>query len=145
NPESTWTRNYLGVTEPTSEEARAALKQAAGGAAELLIYNGHGNSVRLGAMNPRIVDTGSVQEWTGTSVFIQNACTVNWVAKNENGWRSIAMQALSQPQGGISASIGATTYTQPEPCAQFTIQLLRQAQPSGVRWGDCLLRTQQWA
>ncbi len=28
------------------------------------------------------------------------------MAKNENGFKNLAMQALTQPQGGIAASVG---------------------------------------
>jgi len=52
------------------------------------------------------LDVDLVQNWKGNVVFLQSTCTANWMANNVSGWKSLAMQAMTQPQGGISA--GAT-------------------------------------
>jgi hypothetical protein len=145
NPEFTWQKNYLGITYATSPEVTAALKVAANGGADVLLYSGHGNAVRLGKNNPRIADTSTVQEWTGHSVFLQSTCTANWMAKDEAGYKSIAIQALTQPQGGISASIASSTYMNSDNAADFMNQLIKNANVSGMRWGNALMKTQQWA
>ncbi|HLX60329.1 MAG TPA: autotransporter-associated beta strand repeat-containing protein [Planctomycetota bacterium] len=148
NPELAWQRNYLGVTAQSSPDVTAALTQAANGGADILFYVGHGNAVRLGKNDPRILETDStadtVQNLTGNAVFLQATCTGNWMAKNETGYRSIAIQALTQPQGGISASIGTSTYMQSEYAVAFMSRLLQNASAGG-RWGDALMKTQQWA
>src|SRR5882724_6108499 len=120
------------------------MTQAANGGADLLAYIGHGNAVRLGNTSPRILDTLSVSAWTGYSVFLQSTCTANWMAKNEAGYQSIAIQALTQPQGGISASIASSTYMNSQNATEFMSQLLTNAGTT-QRWGNALLTTQQWA
>jgi hypothetical protein len=145
HPELTWQRNYLGVTSATEPEVRAAMKDAANGGANWLFYVGHGNAVHLGKVDPRILDTNNVQEWTGNVIFLQATCTANWMVKNEAGYKSIAMQALTQPQGGISAGIGSSTYMNPQAGMEFMNQLVANAQSGGMRWGGALLKTQQWA
>jgi hypothetical protein len=139
-----WQRNYLGVTWQTSLEVTAALKDAANGGADTILYVGHGNALSLGNEVPRILDTQTVQEWTGNVVFLQSTCTANWMAKNERGYRSIAIQALTQPQGGICASIGSSTYMRSEVATNFMSQVLRNAN-STTRWGDALKNAQRWA
>src|SRR5207248_1454136 len=57
NPDLAWQRNYLGATVQTSPEVTAALIDAANGGADWLLYVGHGNSVRLGKDDPRILQT----------------------------------------------------------------------------------------
>lgn len=147
NPEVSWTRNYLGITYQTAAEATESMRQAACGGADLLIYNGHGSAIHLGANDPHILDTDSVQTWTGDVVFIAATCTFNWVAKVEQNYRSIPIQALVQPQGGMAASIGTTTYMDAGPDMAFVQQLLTQMNSGGskARWGDVLLKAQQWA
>jgi hypothetical protein len=146
-PDLSFTRNYVGVTCETAVEATESMAQAASGGAELMFYNGHGNSARLGNNVPRILDAVTVQEWKGNVVFIAATCTFNWVAKNEDGYRSIPIQAMVQPQGGMAASISTTTYMNSTPAIDFTKQLLTQSQNLGsqARWGDVVLRAQQWA
>ncbi|HLX64869.1 MAG TPA: C25 family cysteine peptidase, partial [Planctomycetota bacterium] len=147
NPSITWTRNYLGVTSQDAVSVNEAMTQAANGGASVLLYNGHGSAARLGAAAPRILDTDTVQAWNGNVVFIAATCTFNWVAKDENGYHSIPIQAMVQPQGGMAASIATTTYMESAPAVEFTKQLLSQSQSLGAkaRWGDVLLRAQQWA
>ncbi len=147
NPTVTWTRNYLGITSPTAADATEALRQAACGGADIIIYNGHGSAAHLGNSSPHILDTTSVQAWTGDVVFMGATCTLNWVAKAQNNYRSVPIQALVQPQGGMAASIGTTTYMQSGPDVAFVQQLLAQCRnsASGARWGDVLLGAQQWA
>ncbi len=145
HPEFTWQRNYLGVTSPDSPSVTAALTTAANGGAHLLIYAGHGNSVRLGKNDPRILDTNSVQAWTGNTVFLQATCTALWMADDVPGFRNIAMQALVQPQGGLSASIGTSTYMDSACAADFMDHLLQNIGANSARWGDALLMTQKWA
>jgi hypothetical protein len=145
HPEVAWQKNYLGVTYQTSPEVTQSMKDAANGGADILIYIGHGNATRLGNEVPRILDTVTVQEWTGNVVFLQSTCTANWMAKNEDGYRSIAIQALTQPQGGISASIASSTYMSSESATAFMNQLLANANAGSLRWGNALLKTQQWA
>ncbi len=102
-PDVSWTRNYLGTTTESVTDVRSALARAANGEADVIVFEGHGNSVRLGKLDPRIVDTlapDSIQSWQGSSVFIQNGCVANWMANPVTGWRSIAMLGLSQPGGG---------------------------------------------
>src|ERR1043165_2766233 len=123
------------------------MAQAANGGADVLFYNGHGSAARLGATVPRILDTDTVQAWQGDVGLIATTCTFNWVAKAESDYRSIPIQAMVQPQGGIAASIGVTTYMNSIPGTEFTKQLVTQVHSlgSGARWGDVLLRSQQWA
>ena len=144
HPDLAWQANYLGVTYQTSPEVTVALTAAANGGADVLMYIGHGNSVRLGNEVPRILNNDSVAAWTGYSVFLQSTCTANWMAANQAGFQGIAMQALTQPQGGISASIASSTYMNAQNAAEFMSQLLTNAGTS-KRWGDALLKTQQWA
>ncbi|MEI6235469.1 MAG: C25 family cysteine peptidase [Planctomycetota bacterium] len=144
-PDLTWQENYKGRTYQTSPEVTAAMKTAANGGADWLMYSGHGNAARLGAVDPRILDVAGVQEWTGNTVFLQATCTANWMAKNVNDYKSIAIQALTQPQGGISASIGTSTYMNSDVATMFMSQLLKNAGSPTARWGTALLRTQQWA
>ncbi|HLX63152.1 MAG TPA: C25 family cysteine peptidase, partial [Planctomycetota bacterium] len=148
HPDLAWQPNYLGVTYQTSPEVTAALTNAANGGADLLMYIGHGNAVRLGKDDPRILETDStadtVKNLTGNAVFLQSTCTANWMAKNEAGYQSIAIQALTQPQGGISASIASSTYMNSQNATEFMSQLLTNAGTT-QRWGNALLKTQQWA
>jgi hypothetical protein len=110
HPDLTWQRNYLGTTSNDPAAVTSVLQTAAGGSADLVLYSGHGNSVRLGKTDPRILDVDKVQLWTGNTVLLQSTCTANWMANDAPGFKSIAMQALTQPQGGISASIASSTY-----------------------------------
>jgi autotransporter-associated beta strand protein len=147
NPDMPFTRNYLGITYQNADDVTASMAQAANGGADVLFYNGHGSAARLGATVPRILDTDTVQAWQGNVVLIATTCTFNWVAKAESDYRSIPIQAMVQPQGGIAASIGVTTYMNSIPGTEFTKQLVTQVHSlgSGARWGDVLLRSQQWA
>ncbi|HLX64168.1 MAG TPA: C25 family cysteine peptidase [Planctomycetota bacterium] len=144
NPEMTWQKNYLGVTYATSPEVTSAMAQAANGGADWIVYVGHGNAVRLGNEVPRILDTDTVQAWTGNAIFLQSTCTGNWMANDVQNYKSIAIQALTQPQGGISASIGTSTYMNSSYATEFMGQLMNTAS-SGGRWGDALMKTQTWA
>ncbi|HLX62940.1 MAG TPA: kelch repeat-containing protein [Planctomycetota bacterium] len=145
HPELAWQRNYLGTTSNDPADITAALNTAANGAADVLLYSGHGNALRLGKDDPRILDTEKVQLWTGHTIFLQATCTANWMAKDESDYKSIAIQALTQPQGGISASIASSTYVTADAHVEFMNQLLKNANASGTRWGDALLKTQQWS
>ena len=144
-PDLSWQPNYLGVTYQSSPEVTTAMTTAANGGADWLVYVGHGNAVGLGNESPQILDTNSVQNWTGHTVFLQSTCTANWMAKDVQDYKSIAIQALTQPQGGISASIGTSTYMCSEYAVAFMTQLMKTAGASGMRWGDALMKTQQWA
>src|SRR6185436_16207471 len=117
------------------------------GGADIIVYNGHGNSVRLGKAAPRILDVESVQAWKGNVVLLQSTCTAHWMAKNEPGYKSIAIQALTQPQGGISASIGTSTYMNSDAGVAFMNRLIGDVNggAKSVRWGTALMRAQQWA
>ena len=145
NPSMLWQRNYLGTTSDDAAVVTTTLQTAACGGADLAIYSGHGNSVRIGKNVPRILDNDRVQFWTGNIVFLQCTCTANWMANDAPGFRSIAMQALSQPQGGISASIASSTYVTADASVQFMSQLLKNANAPGMRWGDALMQAQQGA
>jgi hypothetical protein len=149
NPEFTWQRNYLGVTTQAYSDATAAITAAANGGANLLLYVGHGNAVGLGGeVGPdaqKILDTTSVQTWTGNVVLVQTTCNANWMAKDVQPYYSIAIQALTQPQGGISAGIGTSTYMNSDVAAAFTNTLLQNATVPGTRWGTALLHSQQQA
>ncbi len=146
NPDFTWQENYFGQTYASAAEVTAAMADAANGGADLIYYVGHGNSVHLGKNDPRLLDPNLVHQWHGNVVFIQTTCTANWMAKNETGFKSIAIQALTQPQGGIAANIASSTYVSSADTSAFMAQLLKNAQSGGtMRWGQALLRTQQWA
>lgn len=146
NPELLWQTNTLGVTYHSSPEVSAAMADAANGAADVLLYAGHGNASRLGKDAPRILDVDSVQNWRGNVIFLQATCTANWMAQNQTGFKSIAMQALTQPQGGISASIASSTYMNSDVAIQFMNQLLKNVSDGkSRRWGHALMRAQQWA
>ena len=141
-----WTRNYLGVpASNTQPVVTAALQRAASGDADLIVYVGHGNASHLGAAAPHLLDTDSVQSWSGNIVFLQSTCTANWFANNVADYQSIAIKALTQPQGGIVASIASTTYCTPPPALDFMEQLLKNASAQNGRWGGALLRAQQYA
>ncbi len=142
-PEKSWQMNALGVTHNSAQEVTDSLRAAASGGADWLLYVGHGNASKLGKDDPRILDTNSVQSWSGSAVLLQATCTAHWMAKNENGFQSIAMRALTH--GGIAASVGTSTYMVSDCAVDFMTQLMRKADFSGTRWGDALLETQQWA
>jgi hypothetical protein len=144
SPQIAWTKNYL-TDGKTPVEVNADMDAAANGGADVILYVGHGNAARLGKDNPRILDVDSVQEWTGNVVLLQATCTANWVANDVDSYHSIAIQGLTQPQGGIAASIGTTTYMESAPGTAFMRQLIAQAQASNMRWGTAVLRAQQWA
>jgi len=147
-PDLTWQPNYLGVTYQTDSEVTTAMTAAASsgtGGADWIVYIGHGNALHLGSANNVILDTDSVQNWTGHSVFVQCTCTGNWMAKDESGYKSLAIQALTQPQGGIAASIGTSTYMNSDCAVEFASQLLKNANSGGMRLGTALMKAQQWA
>lgn len=150
-PDTAWQPNYLGVTYQTPPEVTSALTTAANGGADWIIYIGHGNAVGLGNATPKILDTTSVQSWAGNVVLLQSTCTANWMAKNVNDYKSIAIQALTQPQGGIAASIGTSTYMNSDCAVPFLAQLIKNADTGGagpgsrMRWGVALMKAQQWA
>jgi hypothetical protein len=144
-PELSWTKSYLGSNAPDAPAVTESLREAATGNADAIVYIGHGNSARLGASVPRILDVDKIQAWTGNVVLLQATCTANWVAKDESGFRSIAIQGLVQPQGGIGASIGSSTYVHADNSTEFIARVLSEAQAPRVRWGDAVRRAQQWA
>ncbi len=144
-PDLAWQPNYLGVTYQTSAEVNAAMTDAANGGADWIVYVGHGNASRLGRLAPRILDTDTVQAWTGNVVFLQSTCTANWAAGDTTVFNSIAVQALTQPQGGISASIASSTYMNSDCAVEFMGQLMKTANTAGMRWGNALMKAQQWA
>ena len=123
-------RNYLGITAQTFGDATSAITTAANGAADLLIYVGHGNAIGLGNATPKILDTTSVQNWHGHLPLLQCTCTANWMAKDVQNYHSIAIQALTQPQGGICASIGTSTYMNSACDVAFMGQLVKNARPA---------------
>jgi hypothetical protein len=142
----TWEKNYLGApVDHDQPTVSSALRNAATGAADVIVYIGHGNALHLGNDAPYILDTDSVENWTGNVVFLQSTCTANWVAKDVANYQSIAIKALTQPQGGIAASIATTTYCTSAPAVDFMEQLLLQAQTGPARWGDALVKAQQYA
>ncbi len=145
NPDLSWQQNYLGITCATADDVNAAMTAAANGGADWILYSGHGNSSRLGKAAPHILDVDTVQAWTGNIVFLQSTCTANWMANDTQDFKSIAIQALTQPQGGISASIGTSTYMNSSYAMPFMAQLVKTANMSSMRWGDALMKTQQWA
>jgi hypothetical protein len=68
------------------------------------------------------------------------------MAKNVYDYKSIAIQALTQPQGGISASIATSTYMNSDYAVPFMSQLMKNADSGArTRWGNALMKTQQWA
>ncbi len=144
-PDMAWQRNYLGITYTTAPEVTTAMTAAANGGADWIVYIGHGNASRLGKFAPRILDVAGIQAWTGDVVFIQSTCTANWAAGNTTVFTSIAVQGLTQPQGGISASIASSTYMNSDYAVEFMGHLLKNADSGGMRWGTALMMTQQWA
>ena len=145
HPDIAWQRNYLGVTAQVPGDATTAMTTAANGGADLLVYVGHGNALGLGNASPKILDTTSVQNWHGNVPLLQSTCTANWMAKDVQNYHSIAIQALTQPQGGISASIATSTYMNSDVAVKFMDRLLKNANVGGMRWGTALLQSQQWA
>ena len=145
NPEISWQRNYLGVTAQVPGDATTSMTTAANGGADMLIYVGHGNAIGLGNGSPRILDTTSILNWTGNVPFLQSTCTANWMAKDVQPYYSIAIQGLTQPQGGLSVSIGTSTYMNSDVAVAFMTNLLKNANVSGMRWGTALLQSQQQA
>ncbi|MCY3021776.1 MAG: C25 family cysteine peptidase [Planctomycetota bacterium] len=144
-PEISWSKAYLGVTHANPPLVTEAMRQAASGDADLIVYIGHGNSRILGTCSPPILDANSVQTWTGNVVLLQDTCTANWFLRNEPDFHSIAIQALTQPQGGIAASIATTTYMLSMPDTEMITEIIKQAGTPGARWGEALLAAQQWA
>ncbi len=146
-PDLAWQPDYLGVTYQTSAEVNAAMTSAANGGADWLVYVGHGNASRLGKTVPRILDVAGIQAWTGNTVMLQSTCTANWAAADQAGLKTIAIQGLTQPQGGISASIASSTYMNSDMGVAFMTQLMATASGGGKsqRWGQALLKAQQWA
>ena len=149
HPEFTWQKNYVGVTAQQISDATEAMTAAANGGADLLVYIGHGNAAGLGGQigvdAVKILDGTSVQNWHGNVPLLQSTCTGNWMAKDVADYKCIAIQALTQPQGGISASIGTSTYMNSDAGVAFMNQLLTRANRSGQRWGTALMQAQQWA
>jgi len=141
----TWQPNYLGVTYQTAPEVTTAMASAANGGADWIVYIGHGNASVLGDGIPRILDTIAVQAWTNDVVFLQSTCSANWMAKNVYDYKSIAIQALTQPKGGISASVGTSTFMNSDYAVNFMAQLMKDADTSGMRWGTAVMKAQQWA
>ena len=146
NSQITWSKNYFGVpVENDLPGVSTALTAAANGAADVIVYVGHGSALHLGNQQPYILDTNAVQQWTGNVVLLQETCTANWIAKDVVGYQSIAIKALTQPQGGIALSIGNTTYCTATPAIDVLNNLLQNTskQYSGkmtTRWGDVLLQ-----
>ena len=145
SPDIAWQRNYLGVTAQVPGDATMAMTTAANGGADMLIYVGHGNAIGLGNASPRILDTTSIQNWTGNVPLLQATCTAHWMAKDVQPYYSIAIQGLMQPQGGLSVSIGTSTYMNSDVAVAFMTNLLKNANVSGMRWGIALLQSQQQA
>lgn len=146
NSQFSWSKNYFGVPiENDQPKLNSALTTAASGGADIIVYVGHGNAVHLGNQPPYLLDTDSVQKWTGDVVLLQSTCTANWIAKDTANYQSIAIKALTQPQGGIAMSIGNTTYCTATPAVDFMNHLMTQASTQHKRWGDALLRTLQYA
>jgi len=141
-----WSKNYLKTPANNDQAAvNATLTRTANGGADLIVYLGHGNSMQLGKSAPYILDTNSVQSWSGNVVFLQSTCTANGFAKNQLNDQNIAIRALTQRQGGIAASIATTTYCTAAPALDFMQNLLLQANSPKLRWGDALMKAQQYA
>ncbi|HLX60660.1 MAG TPA: C25 family cysteine peptidase [Planctomycetota bacterium] len=142
-----WQRNYLGVTAQNPSDVTAAMTTAANGGADWLLYIGHGNALHLGAANRQLLGLDDLQNWTGNVVLLQSTCTANWMANDVAGYKSLAIQALTQPQGGISAGIGTSSYMNSANATAFMDQLLSGSANAATnpRWGNVLMKTQQWA
>ncbi|MEI6231938.1 MAG: C25 family cysteine peptidase [Planctomycetota bacterium] len=146
NSQVTWSKNYFGVPIQHDQPAvSAALTAAANGGTDVIVYVGHGSALHLGNQLPYILDTDSVQQWTGNVVLLQGTCTANWIAKDVVDYQSIAIKALTQPQGGIALSIGNTTYCTATPAVDVLNNLLQntskqQRGKQTMRWGDVLLQ-----
>ena len=133
------------MTVQQPSDATTAITAAANGGADLLVYVGHGNAIGLGNASPKILDTTSILNWTGNIPFLQSTCTAHWMAKDVPNYHSIAIQGLTQPQGGLSVSIGTSTYMNSDVAVAFMNNLLTNANVSNMRWGTALLKSQQWA
>jgi hypothetical protein len=143
-PEITWTRDYLAITHADVADVTADMTAAANGGADVILYIGHGSAVKLGKGAPAILDVNSVQTWTGNVILLQATCTSAWIAQNVDDYHSLAIQGLTQPGGGLAASLGTSTFMASAPAVAFMTQLLQSVQTSGT-WGQALMQTQQWA
>ncbi|MCK6471413.1 MAG: C25 family cysteine peptidase [Planctomycetes bacterium] len=140
-PEHVWRRAYLGLTHATADGVGDALRDAANGEAELIVYVGHGSSSKLS--KETIMTVADAAGWTGNVVFVQSTCTPNYFIHNVPGYYSIAEALLTQPQGGIAASLGTTTYLASPPASEFMKELLNASRTPGVRWGEALRAAQR--
>jgi autotransporter-associated beta strand protein len=145
SPEIAWSKTYLGVNVATAPEITQALQNATDAHTDLIVYVGHGNSRVWGRELPRILTVDDVAKWHGSAVLLQSTCNGNWMARDEIDYHSIAIQGMCQPQGGIVASISTSTYMESAPAVEFMQTLLRSAAAEDSRWGEVLLKTQQWA
>jgi len=59
--------------------------------------------------------------------------------------QTLAEVLLGQPGGGTPAFIGSSTYTNSGPHVEFMGELLSRSGEEGMRWGDALRKTRNWA
>ncbi len=143
HPDIFWQENYLERTCQTSPEVTAAMKVAANGGADVLLYSGHGNASRLGNESPNILDQTSVQQWTGNTVFLQATCTANWAAA------TFRLQKHRDAGADSAARRHLGKYRHfhlhdSEAGLNFMNQLLNKTASTNPRWGNVLMKTQQW-
>ncbi|MCZ7644664.1 MAG: C25 family cysteine peptidase [Planctomycetota bacterium] len=141
-PQLTWDKAYLGQTAPAAADLTQAMRDAANGGADVIVFNGHGASNRLSREN--VLDAAKAAQWTGNCVLIQATCTANYFMHDLPAIDTNAELLLTQPQGGIAASIGPTTYTPHGILVDFNKLLLEELQP-GRSWGTALMHAQQRA
>ncbi|MBI3827967.1 MAG: autotransporter-associated beta strand repeat-containing protein [Planctomycetes bacterium] len=145
-----WTKAYLGRTHETGANVTLQkpeiidfIRQQASHAAEVVLFVGHGASSVWS--NDRILDVPKAAQWTGNCVLLQATCSANYFIHNYPGYYTLVENLLTQPQGGIAASIATTTYLDSPPAVEFMTEVLQASRKPNARWGDALLQAQQYA
>lgn len=145
-----WSKAYLGLTHETGANVTVQkpeiidyIRQKASSEAEVVLYVGHGASSVWS--NDRILDVPKAAQWTGNCVLLQATCSANYFIHNYPGYYTIAQNLLTQPQGGIAASISTMTYLDSPPAVEFLKEVLKASRKANARWGDALLKGQQYA
>lgn len=137
-----WRKAYLGSASfPDGASITDAMKDAADGNADLILFAGHGSSTRLS--KSQVLDTSKAADWTGNVVLLQATCTANYFVHNQTDFHSIAEALLTQPQGGISASVATTTWAPGAALNTFMSDLLNASRKPGMTWGEALMEAQR--
>ncbi|MHC4504653.1 MAG: C25 family cysteine peptidase, partial [Planctomycetota bacterium] len=130
-PEVDWTKLYAGV-HGDGAFIREALTRTVNSGADLVVYQGHGSSSRLGSSYP-LLDLDEAARWTGAPVVYLSSCWGAYILRNTAAASSIA-EALLRSQGGATAVIGSTAAS-----TQGTQRaLLADFLAAGLRESDCI-------